>query len=215
MQIYWHGMSCVRIEASVGLQEATLVTDPFDADSGLRFPKNLTPDVVALSHMNRKKFALDAFENKPFVVDIPGEYEVKGMFAFATPILDESDKNQEHALIYRFEIEGMSLGFLGGATRALTEQELGKLESIDILLLPVGGNGKLDAKQAIDIIQKVEPRIVVPLDHHIEGLKETFGTADQFCTQLGVCKRQDGNKLKISRKDLPAEDLLVTVLERA
>ena len=54
----------------------------------------------------------------------------------------------------------------------------------------------------------IEPRIVIPLYHHIEGLKNELGTADAFCKELGVCQRQDGNRLKIAKKDLPAEDQL-------
>ncbi|MSR85310.1 MBL fold metallo-hydrolase, partial [Candidatus Uhrbacteria bacterium] len=107
------------------------------------------------------------------------------------------------------------IGFLGGLHRMLTEEEQGRLENIDILLLPVGGAGHLTAKQAVETIQIVEPRIVIPLGHHVEGVKEKLGSADAFCKELGVCKRQDSNKLKISKKDLPAEDLLVAVLERA
>lgn len=215
MQIFWHGLSCVRIESSVGQTEATLVTDPYGSDSGLRFPRTLKPDVVVLSHEDRKRFALDSFENEPFIVSEPGEYEVKGLFVFGTPLQNGNEKDGKQALMYRLEIEGMSIGFLGGVTRVLNEQELGKLENIDILLLPVGGGDTLTAKQAIEIVNLVEPRIVIPLDHHVEGLKKERGTADAFCKELGVCKRQDANKLKITRKDLPAEDVIITVLERA
>lgn len=215
MQLFWHGFSCVRIESSAGQVDATLVTDPYDSDGGLRFPRTLKPDLVVLSHQDRKRFALDVFENEPFVVSDPGEFEVKGMFVFGTPIVHEDDKDGKRAIMYRFEIEGMSIGFLGGVTRVLNEQELGKLENIDILLLPVGGGDKLKAKQAIEIINLIEPRIVVPLGTHVEGVKKELGTADAFCKELGVCKRTDASKLKISRKDLPSEDILVTVLERA
>jgi hypothetical protein len=61
----------------------------------------------------------------------------------------------------------------------------------------------------------VEPRLVVPLEHHVEGVKASLTTADAFCRELGVCKRQDANKLKLSKKDLPAEEMVITVLERA
>lgn len=213
MQIFWHGLSCIRIEASHGDQEAVLVTDPYGSESGLRFPRTLKPDVVALTHQDRKNFPLDGFENEPFVIDNPGEYEVNGIFAYAIPVRT-ADEQHPHHLMYRFEIEGMSVGFLGNLKRKLTDEEIAKLGSIDILLLPVGGGDMITAKQAVEIIKVVEPRMVVPLAYHVEGLKKELGTADAFCKEL-VCKRQDANKLKISKKDLPAEDLIVTVLERA
>jgi L-ascorbate metabolism protein UlaG (beta-lactamase superfamily) len=213
MQIFWHGFSCIRIEATHGDQQASLVTDPYTNESGLRFPRTLAPDVVALTHEDDKRFPTDAFTNEPFIIRSPGEFEVNGIFAYAIPLRTPEDK-YPFDLMYRFEIEGMSVGFLGGLKRSLTDEEVAALGNIDILLLPVGGGDKLTAKQAVDIIKTVEPRMVVPLAYHVEGIKEKLGTADAFCKEL-VCKREDGNKLKISKKDLPSDDLVVTVLERA
>ncbi|MCR4256532.1 MAG: MBL fold metallo-hydrolase [Candidatus Uhrbacteria bacterium] len=223
MQIFWHGLSCVRIEASYGDTEATLVTDPYGSDTGLRFPRTLKPDVVALTHQDREMFAMDAFsaeggsasggENEPFVIDNPGEYEVSGIFDYAIPVRT-ADESRPHHMMHRFEVEGMSIGFLGNLKRPLTDEEIAKLGNIDILLLPVGGGDHITAKQAVEIIKLVEPRVVVPLAYHVEGLKKELGTADAFCKEL-VCKRQDANKLKITKKDLPSDDLVVTVLERA
>jgi L-ascorbate metabolism protein UlaG (beta-lactamase superfamily) len=213
MQIFWHGFSCIRIEATHGDQQASLVTDPYPNESGLRFPRTLAPDVVALTHEDDKRFPTDAFTNEPFIIRSPGEFEVNGIFAYAIPLRGPEDK-YPFDLMYRFEVEGMSVGFLGGLKRNLTDEEVAALGNIDILLLPVGGGDKLTAKQAVDIIKAVEPRMVVPLAYHVEGIKEKLGTADAFCKEL-VCKREDGNKLKISKKDLPSDDLVVTVLERA
>lgn len=213
MQIFWHGFSCIRIEATHGDQQATLVTDPYSNESGLRFPKTLTPDVVALTHEDPKQFPMDVFTNEPFVIRTPGEYEVNGIFAYAIPLRGAESKHP-FELMFRFELEGISVGFLGGVSRILTDDEVAALGNIDILLLPVGGGDRLSAKHAADIIKMVEPRMVIPLAFHTEGVKEELGTADAFCREL-VCKRQDGNKLKITKKDLPADELVVTVLERA
>ena len=100
------------------------------------------------------------------------------------------------------------------ASIAVTEAEVEALGNIDILFLPVGGGNWANAKQAVETISLIEPRMVIPLAHHVEGMKEQLGTADAFCKEL-VCQRQDANKIKITKRDLPAEDLVVTVLERA
>lgn len=217
MQIFWHGHSCIRIEASYGDKEAVLVIDPFDSGSGIRFPRNLKPDVVALSHQERSRFPLDVFFESespegPFVIDDPGEYEVSGIFTYAIAVRTLEEKVPYH-LMYRFEIEGVSIGFLGSLHRPLTDDEVAKLGNIDILLLPVGGGDLISVKQAVDIIKTVEPRMVILLAFQVEGLKEKLGSADAFCKEL-VCKRTDANKLKITKKDLPSDDLAVVVLER-
>jgi hypothetical protein len=45
-------------------------------------------------------------------------------------------------------------------------------------------------------------------------MSTSLASVDAFCKEVGG-KRQDGNKLKVSRKDLPAEELMIQVLERA
>jgi L-ascorbate metabolism protein UlaG (beta-lactamase superfamily) len=214
MQIYWHGFSCIRIESSVGEKEATLVTDPYEfAETGVRFPRTLEPHVVVISHQDRKRFSLEEFKNEPFLVADPGEYEVQGTFVFGMT-LPKPEQRYPYELAYRFVSEGISLGFLGSLDHVPPAEELGKLENIDILFLPVGGGGRLTAAQAVEVVNEIEPRMVVPLYYDIEGSKLKLDSVDLFCKALGA-KRQDANRLKISRKDLPADDLIVTVLERA
>lgn len=215
MQLFWHGYSSVRIEGKAGDTEVTLLTDPFESEASIRFPRTVAPDVLVLSHQDRSRFNLEGAQGSPFIISDPGEYEVKG--AFVTGIQDPSvDAGQEERpVIYRFFIESMSIGFLGQLKRKLTEREIEALESIDILLLPVGGGDVMDSKLASETIAEIEPRIVVPLHYDIPGIKTKLSGVDTFCKALGVCKRQDVNKLKLSKKDLPTEDMHVMVLERA
>ncbi len=213
MQIFWHGFTCIRIEASYGDTQSTLVTDPYESNRGLRFPRTLTPDIVALSKNSEKDFKLDAFSNEPFLISSPGEFEVQGIFVYAIPSTKD-DEDDRGKIMYRIEAEDITIGFIGEMHRALKEDEIERLGNIDILLLPVGGGDYMTTKQATDTISQVEPRMVIPLAHHVAGIKEKLGTADSFCKEL-VCKRENANKLKLKKKDLPADELVVTVLERA
>lgn len=215
MQLFWHGYSSVRIESKFGDKEATLMTDPYPNESALRFPRSASPDVLVLSHQDRKRFNLEGAGGEPFTVSDPGEYEVKGVFVHGFQDKSESAGEIERPVIYRLVVEGMSIGFLGQLKRAITDEEIEQLGDIDILLLPVGGGDVLGSKAASETIARIEPRVVVPLHYDIPGIKTKLESVDIFCKALGVCKRQDANKLKISKKDLPAEDLLVAVLERA
>lgn len=214
MQIFWHGYSSVRIEAKTGEQECTLVTDPFENEAAIRFPRNLAPDVLVLSHQDRKRFNLEAIQGTPFIISDPGEYEVKGMFIHGVQD-PKADEGLLRPVIYRFQAEGMTLAFLDGLLRRLTEAEFEALSNIDILLLPVGGGNTMDAKAAADTISEIEPRIVVPLSFDIPGLKQKLGSVDTFCKHLGACERQNANRLKIAKKDLPVDQIMVAVLERA
>ncbi len=214
MQLFWHGYTSVRIEAKTGDAECVLVTDPFENEASLRFPRTLEPDLVVLSHQDRTRFNLEPLQGTPFVVADPGEYEVQGVFV--NGIQDKTvEEGKERPIIHRFTAEGMTIGFLGGLTRKPTETELAELGNIDILLVAVGGGDYMDAKTASDVIGTIEPRIVVPLAYDIPGIKAKLGSVDAFCKQLGASDRQNMNRLKITKKDLPADTLVVAVLERA
>jgi L-ascorbate metabolism protein UlaG (beta-lactamase superfamily) len=214
MQIFWHGYTSIRIEAKTGDTECTLLTDPFENESSLRFPRTLQPDMLVLSHQDKSKFNLEAVQGTPFVVADPGEYEVKGMFV--TGIQDKAkDEGRDRPVIYRITAEGMNLAFLGGLKRIPTEAEMAELGNIDILLIAVGGGDYMDAKMAAEVIAELEPRMVVPLSYDIPGIKAKLGNVDAFVKQLGASQRQDANRLKIAKKDLPADQLVVAVLERA
>lgn len=183
----------------------------------MRFPKTVDPDMVVLSHQTQSTFNLEAVmggEHPPFLVADPGEYEVKGVFV--NGIQDPgADTGTERPVVYRFTAEGMTLAFLGGLNRKLTDKEVELLGSIDILIVPVGGGDYMDAKTAAAVVSAVEPRMVIPIGYDIPGIKAKLGAVDPFCKELGSCVRQDANRLKISKKDLPADNIVVAVLERS
>lgn len=211
MQLFWHGYSSIRIESKNGEQTSTLVTDPFENEASVRFPRTIESDVVLLSHEDRKQFNLEALNGKPFVIAEPGEYEARGVFVDA--IRDPNATDQ--VVIYRVMTEGMSIAFLGRINRKLTDAELERLETIDVLLLPVGGGDGLSPTLAADLISEIEPRIVVPINYSIPGIKTELGTIDAFCKHLGACQKEEMNRLKIQKKDLPIDSMMVAVLERA
>ena len=215
MQLFWQGYTSVRIEAKTGDSECVLVTDPFPNEASLRFPRTLEPDVVVLSHQDRERFNMEPFEDKkPFIVSDPGEYEVQGVFVNGIQG-KTADEGKERPTIYRFTAEGMTIGFLGGIKRKPTADEFAALGNIDILLIAVGGDEYMDAKMASEVIAEIEPRMVVPLAYDIPGIKTKLGSVDAFCKQLGASDRQNVNRLKIAKKDLPVDTLVVAVLERA
>lgn len=207
MQISWLGLSCFEIITTTANGEVTVVLDPYGNETGLRFPRTLEANVVCVSHDEDDANNLSAVGGDAFVVNMPGEFEVKDVFAYAW--------QSEKTLLFRIESEGMSIAHLGALHRVLTEKELESLGPIDVLMVPVGGGRVLSPKLAAEVISQIEPRVVIPMTHAIPNVKETLATADEFCKEMGVCRRETSNKYKFTRKDLPGEDMLVMELARA
>ena len=52
---------------------------------------------------------------------------------------------------------------MGDLGHKLADQLIEELGNIDILLIPVGGFYTIDAKEAVEVIHQIEPRIVIPI----------------------------------------------------
>src|SRR3989338_11514901 len=152
MQITWHGFSCFEINLKTGSGDITLVTDPYGNDTGLRFPRTLEADIVTVSHDAPDANNTSAITGTPFQIRVPGEYEVKGAFVFAS-----GDKKN---VFTRFEAEDMVVAHLGCLNRVLTDAEIEFLAGTDILMLPVGGGDVLTPKLATEVMAQVEPKVV-------------------------------------------------------
>ncbi len=211
MQIIWHGLSSFEIRAKTSSDEITIVTDPYQNTTGLRFPRTIAAELAVSSHEGDNANNVAALTGEPYLIDLPGEYEVKNIFVFGVKAnLKAGGKN----FVSVIEAEGMRIAHLGALDRALTDEELQKMNNVDILMLPVGGGRVMDAKVASEVISQVEPRVVIPMTYALPAMKEDLATVDSFCKELGSCRREEMNKYKVARKDLPDEDMLIVTLTK-
>jgi L-ascorbate metabolism protein UlaG (beta-lactamase superfamily) len=217
MQISWHGLSCFKIVGKANNQEVTIVTDPYQNSVGLRFPRTISADIALVSENRPEQNNVEAVGQNPFIIKHPGEFEVGGAFVYGINIFanGEKIKDNRRPLIYRIELEGMTIAHLGTLYRTLKDEELAKLREIDILTLPVGGGPVISPQQADSLVSQIEPRIVIPMYYALPKLKEKLEKVDRFCKEIGVCQAEKPNKLKINKKDLPQEDMRVIVLEKS
>ena len=211
MHISWLGNACFKIEVKSGNDEVVIITEPFDAEkTGLKLPRVLTADLVVQSGEKLLHPVETKDGKRPFVISAPGEYEVKGVFVYAIPLIG-ADGGQEH--LFWIEAENMILVHAGGLRHVPSEAELEKIEGLDILLTPVGGTDSLDAKKAAELTRELEPRIVIPMMYNVPGLTAKLDGVEPFLKAVGA-KSETMPKLKITRKDLPVDDMKVVVLEK-
>ncbi|MEI6498395.1 MAG: MBL fold metallo-hydrolase [bacterium] len=130
-----------------------------------------------------------------FVLPGPGEYEKRGISVFAIP----DDQN----IIYTIHAEEMTLCFLGHLSRDLNEEETKQIGNVDILFLPLGAENTIELKKALNILSKIDPRVVIPMLYtDIEEFKKSEGVADG-----------EFDVLKIKKSDLPDEQRALFVLK--
>jgi L-ascorbate metabolism protein UlaG (beta-lactamase superfamily) len=124
---------------------------------------------------------------------------------------DKNGAERGGNIIYRLEVDDISVVHLGDLGQILDNAQLEKLAGTDILLIPVGGKYTLDAKKAVEVISQIEPRIVIPMHYKTKDSKIDLDGIDKFIKEIGLTPVYE-EKLKISKKDLPAEDMELVIL---
>lgn len=213
MIITWQGQSCFKIQDKQGPEGVTVVTDPFDKTIGLKVP-NFEADIVTVSHGHNDHNNAKALRGSPFIIDSAGEYDVKGAMIEGIESYHDTKEGGERGknIIYRIEIDDIAVVHLGDLGHILDNKQLERLEGTDILLIPIGGIYTLDAKKAVEVVSQIEPRIVIPMHYKVKGLKADIEGVDKFIKEMGL-KPTEEEKLKISKKDLPQEDMELVVMK--
>jgi L-ascorbate metabolism protein UlaG (beta-lactamase superfamily) len=169
-------------------------------------------DIALVSNKHKDFSGVEnlAFGDKtPFVIDGPGEYEIKG--TSIRGFLSKADYDEGYKLntVYLISLEDMKLCHLG----ALSEGELGsdlkeQLEGIDILFVPVGGKGLLSPERAYKLCVELEPKIIIPMYYGEDGEK----SLKVFLKEGGAEGVKPVDKLTLKRKDLEGKEGEIVVL---
>ncbi len=211
MQITWFGQSCFKIQG----KDAIIITDPFDSKKyGLKLPR-LNADIVTSSHDHDDHNNINAVSGNPFIINTPGEFETKDIFIWGIHSWHDAHEGAERGdnIIYIFQIDGIKIAHLGDLGTNLTDEQFENLEGVDILMIPVGGVYTINAQKAAEVVNRVEPRIVIPMHYKIPGLKLKLDSVDKFCDEMGIKQNGAEEKFKITKKDLPVEDVQIIILK--
>ncbi|MEI7498276.1 MAG: MBL fold metallo-hydrolase [Candidatus Falkowbacteria bacterium] len=213
MYITWLGQSCFKLQDKTGSDGVTIVTDPFDPKIGLKAPR-MEANILTISHDHYDHNNRDAIKGDPYTIDAAGEYEIKGVAIEGVESFHDSKKGAERGknIIYRIEFDDIVIVHLGDlGQNSLESKQLESLVGADILLIPVGGGYTLDAKRAVEVVSQIEPKIVIPMHYKIPGLTVDIEGVEKFVKELGIKPREE-EKLKISKRDLPQEDMELVLL---
>jgi L-ascorbate metabolism protein UlaG (beta-lactamase superfamily) len=204
MDLTYLGHSCFKISG----KKISILTDPFSSSMvGIPLAKQ-EADVVTVSHDHADHNFLEAVKGEYLLFDAPGEYEYKETEFQGVAASHGNDRGK--ITIFTMEVDDIKLCHLGDLGEDLNNDQLDKIDGVDVLMIPVGGEYTIDAKQAVKVISQIEPKIVIPM-HYKVGKMDKLAPLTTFLHEIGAePKPQD--KLKITAKDLP-EEIEVVVLK--
>ncbi len=214
MKITWHGQSCFKllVKSNVG-DKITILIDPFDKETGLTPPRG-GADIVLITHNHHDHNNLQTVNGQPFVINGPGEYDVKGVSIKGIYSYHDNSKGSENGIntIYVIEAEDLKICHLGDlGQKELADMQLDKMGEIDILMVPVGGTWTINGEGAVKIINQIEPSVVIPMHYKIPGIEIKLDKVDDFLKEVGV-EPETTQEYNVKKTDL-GEDMKVVVMK--
>ncbi len=212
MEITWLGHACFLIKG----REVTVLTDPHDPSAGYTRVKP-PGDIVTISVEDPLHNFLDTTTDYKRVIRGPGEYQLANIsitgVRFPRHARQTEPYNRNTA--YRIELEDISICHLGQIQQVPSAEQLMEVASrVDILFVPVEGGKSLNARQAIEVINLVEPRVVIPMLYSTVATSESLDSSIQgFAKAVGLTNPEVLPKLTITHATVPSERTIVLLKE--
>ena len=207
MYITWYGQSCFKLQNN----EQTVLINPSDPRKvGLKGP-NFKANIFVLTDIEESIDRKVLKKDNSFLINGPGEYEVNKIFAYGIPIKKDG---QTRSVVYQMTMDDIRYGILGQLKSLPSGEELDKLDGVDVLFVPIGGKDTLSAEKAVELINSLEPQIVIPCCYDIPGLNIKLDSLEKFVKEMGAKISETLPKLSIKKKDLLSQgETRIVVLE--
>ena len=202
MIITYHSVEFFKVQFG----DTIIAFNPISKESKFK-PTRFFADIalVSLNHPDMNGTLNLSYNGKdPFVISGPGEYEVKDVFikGFASKSMYEGKERIN--TVYSVTIENTNLCFLGALSDInLSNEVKEELGDVDVLFLPIGNDGVLDAAQAEKLSVEIEPKIIIPMHYGEVGVKDAL---KKYLKEAGEENIKPIDKLTLKKKDLEGKE---------
>jgi L-ascorbate metabolism protein UlaG (beta-lactamase superfamily) len=213
MKVKWYGHSAFLLTSDQGLK---IITDPYEAGgfggaiSYGRIPDEA--DVVLVSHDHGDHNDVKSLPGKPMVVKGAGSHrikdlEVKGIATYH----DEGQGSQRGTnTVFCFKLDGLQVCHLGDLGHVPSEEQVKQIGPIDLLFIPVGGFYTIDPAQATLTVQKLNPRVAIPMHFKTPRCGFPLAIVDDFTKGKAAVKNLGASEVEIKKEKLsPTPEIIV------
>jgi L-ascorbate metabolism protein UlaG (beta-lactamase superfamily) len=208
MELEYFGGNCVIIST----KKARLVIDDDLAKLGLK--SVIKAGDIALYSSEHE----DPKVETKLIIDTPGEYEVSDISVQGIASRAHNEEaGKRSTVIYKVIAGDIKLAIVGNIYPDLNDNQLESIGTVDILVLPVGGNDyTLNSQEALRVIKKIEPKIIVPTHYSDKQIKYEVEqqSLEEAIKDLALEAKPASDSLKLKPNDLSDITQLV-VLKRS
>lgn len=191
------------------------MTDPHDGKSIGIPPPKAKADLVLVSHdhfdhnCSRLVSKGDTGVISSPVMTVEQGVRVEGVEAFH----DEAGGAKRGKIVmFRFELDGLSFCHLGDLGHDLDDTAVDRIGPVDFLFVPVGDVFTVGPGTAKGLVDRIAPKVAVPMHYRTQGLSLSIRTVQDF---LALCDKDQlvkvGNEVEFTEEDLPASGTEVWV----
>jgi L-ascorbate metabolism protein UlaG (beta-lactamase superfamily) len=211
MEIVWYGHSCFRLnERSL----ASVVTDPFDAETIGYEPLKLKADIVTSSHDAPGHNNLGMVKGYSHAITGPGEFEIGGVFITGVQTDGSNIKSgveKSRNTLFVFDYMGLTVAHMGDLRSVPSQVEIEALGTVHVALVPIGGGTGLNAAKAAEVVSLLEPNIVIPMHFYTEQASLQLDRLDKFMKEIGLHQVETMPMLKVTKSSLPDETKVIVL----
>jgi len=210
VRVEWHGHSFIVVESPEGVRVAV---DPHDGAS-LNLPVHrVEADHVLITHDHFDHNAVEVVSGYRGVFKWrTGVFSAGGLRVEGLPSFHDKSGGELRGpnTIYVIEVEGVRVAHLGDLGHPLTSELVEKLRGVEILVVPVGGTYTIDAYEAREVVERISPRLVIPVHYWVPGSTLPLDPLDRFLTLAKARRlRVDSTVLELDPGDLPEKTTVV------
>ncbi len=192
---------------------AKILTDPYTPDVlGLK-KVSYEADIVTVSHEHDDHNAHSLVQGTPLLFNLPGEYEKNTVRIYGYESYHDKNHGEDRGknVMFKFEIDGVSILHCGDLGHTLSSELIDDIGDVDVLLVPTGGVYTIDADEARQVVEKLEPSIVIPMHYRNPDMQTTISqynemsTVEDFLSKVGVTEPERLKKLSLKASDFGEE----------
>ena len=164
-----------------------------------------------MSHEHTDHSNVSAVRGNPEVVR--GTAKVKGIEFKGIPTYHDDARGQQRGsnTILCFELDGIKVCHLGDLGHPLSDKQAAEVGSVDILLIPVGGNFTIGAKIASQLCDKLKPKVIIPMHFRNDKCAFPIAGVDEFLQGKEGVSRPDASEVEFKQGELPATTKIVVL----
>jgi L-ascorbate metabolism protein UlaG (beta-lactamase superfamily) len=208
MKIKWFGHAAFLLTATDGTK---IITDPYvpGAYDGAVSYDRITERVEAatVSHDHADHNGAELLPGKPLALKGTGPFTVGSVRISGINTYHDPQQGRERGsnTVFIFEIDGLRLVHCGDLGHLPDDRTIQALGRVDILLVPVGGLFTIDAATALKLVERLKPKLVIPMHFKTHKLGFQIARVDEFARIAPRVRRIGRPEVEITAENLPQE----------